>query len=82
MWQIFALVFHRFDGHEVCLNRLTKDQRKAHSQEFKLESNARDLAGLASLLGHSSLNTTHLYIQPTAGDLAHRVESLDLNAHE
>ncbi len=47
-----------------------------------LESNARDLAGLASLLGHSSLNTTHIYIQPTADELAHRVEELDLNAYE
>jgi len=47
-----------------------------------LESNARDLVGLASLLGHSSLNTTQIYVQPTADDLASRVEALDLNAFE
>jgi site-specific recombinase XerD len=47
-----------------------------------LESNARDLAGLASLLGHSSLNTTHIYVHPTAEDLAQRIEELDLNAYE
>jgi site-specific recombinase XerD len=47
-----------------------------------LESNARDLVGLASLLGHSSLNTTYIYVQPTAEDLAKRVEELDLNAYE
>jgi site-specific recombinase XerD len=47
-----------------------------------LESNTRDLAGLASLLGHSSLNTTYIYIQPTAEDLAKRMEEIDLNAYE
>jgi site-specific recombinase XerD len=37
---------------------------------------------LATLLGHSSLNTTRIYVQPTAEELAERVEDIDLNAYE
>ncbi len=41
-----------------------------------------DLIGLARLLGHSDLNTTSLYTQPTAHELADRVENLSLNAYD
>jgi site-specific recombinase XerD len=38
--------------------------------------------GLARLLGHSDLNTTGIYTQPTADELAARLERLPLNAYE
>ena len=40
-----------------------------------------DLVGLAALLGHSTLETTRIYVQPTADDLAQRVEKTRLNAY-
>lgn len=40
-----------------------------------------DVVGLATLLGHSSLDTTRLYSQPAASQLAARVERLSLNAY-
>jgi integrase/recombinase XerC len=40
-----------------------------------------DVVGLATLLGHSSLDTTRLYSQPEVSQLATRVEQLDLNAY-
>lgn len=40
-----------------------------------------DLVGLATLLGHSSLDTTRLYSEPTVAQLARRVEQLKLNAY-
>ncbi len=40
-----------------------------------------DLVGLATLLGHSSLDTTRLYSQPSVHQLATRVEQLNLNAY-
>ncbi len=46
-----------------------------------LATHPGDLVGVASLLGHSSLDTTRIYVQPTADQLAERVEGLDLNAY-
>ena len=46
-----------------------------------LATHTNDLVGLATLLGHSSLNTTRIYVHPTAEQLADRVERLDLNAY-
>ena len=40
-----------------------------------------DLVGLATLLGHSSLDTTRLYSQPSTAQLSTRVEHLSLNAY-
>ncbi len=40
-----------------------------------------DVVGLATLLGHSSLDTTRLYSQPEASQLAIRVEQLNINAY-
>ena len=40
-----------------------------------------DIVGLAALLGHSSLDTTRLYGEPTVSQLAQRVEQLDSNAY-
>jgi site-specific recombinase XerD len=46
-----------------------------------LEAHPGDLVGLARLLGHSDLNTTGIYTQPTAEDLAARLDRLPLNAY-
>jgi integrase/recombinase XerC len=40
-----------------------------------------DVVGLATLLGHSSLETTRLYSQPTVSQLSNRVEKLQINAY-
>lgn len=46
-----------------------------------LADNPGDLLGLATLLGHQSLETTRIYGQPTSEQLAQRVEGLALNAY-
>ncbi len=46
-----------------------------------LADNPGDLIGLATLLGHQSLETTRIYGQPTSEQLAQRVEGLALNAY-
>jgi integrase/recombinase XerC len=40
-----------------------------------------DIVGLASLLGHTSLDTTRIYSQPTIEQLSTRVEQLPQNAY-
>ena len=40
-----------------------------------------DVVGLATLLGHSSLDTTRLYSQPSVEQLAQRVDQLNINAY-
>lgn len=42
-----------------------------------LEANPGDLRGLASLLGHASLNTVMIYTEPTEEDLLARMERMD-----
>jgi site-specific recombinase XerD len=46
-----------------------------------LKDHPSDLVGLAALLGHSSLETTRIYVQSSADDLAQRVEATRLNAY-
>lgn len=46
-----------------------------------LKDHPGDLVGLAALLGHNSLETTQIYVQPSADDLAQRVEQTRLNAY-
>lgn len=46
-----------------------------------LATHAYDYVGLARLLGHSSLEATKIYVQPSEDELAERVERLDLNAY-
>ncbi len=48
---------------------------------FYLKDNPGDLIGLASLLDHSSLDTTRIYGQPSAEMLASRLDRLSLNAY-
>jgi hypothetical protein len=40
-----------------------------------------DVVGLATLLGHTSLDTTRIYSQPTVEQLSTRVEQLRQNAY-
>ncbi len=40
-----------------------------------------DVVGLATLLGHSSLDTTRLYSEPSVEQLSTRVEQLNINAY-
>jgi site-specific recombinase XerC len=46
-----------------------------------LKGHPYDLVGLGRLLGHSSLNTTRIYVEPTASELAGRVETIELNIY-
>jgi integrase/recombinase XerC len=46
-----------------------------------LAQNPGDVVGLATLLGHSSLDTTRLYSEPSVEQLAQRVEQLNINAY-
>jgi site-specific recombinase XerD len=48
---------------------------------YYLKDNPGDLIGVATLLGHSSLDTTRIYGQPTTEMLASRVDRLSLNAY-
>lgn len=48
---------------------------------FHLKNNPGDLVGLATLLGHSSLDTTRIYAQHSAEYLASRLDRLALNAY-
>lgn len=40
-----------------------------------------DIVGLARLLGHTSIQTTQVYVQPTDADMAERVNQMDINAY-
>lgn len=68
------------------VRNLAPDDTSAHTfrhtfATMYLKDNPGDLVGLAALLGHSSLETTRIYVQPTADDLAQRVEQSRLNAY-
>jgi integrase/recombinase XerC/integrase/recombinase XerD len=60
----------------------TISTKLANRERRSLEAHPGDLVGPAQLMGHSDLNTTAVYTQPTAEDLAARVERLPLNACE
>ena len=46
-----------------------------------LASHPGDLVNLSRLLGHASVETTKLYLHPTATELAARVEAIDTNCY-
>lgn len=46
-----------------------------------LKDHPDDLVGLAALLGHRSLETTRIYVQPSCDERAQRVEATRLNAY-
>ena len=71
----------------LCVQRgLVPKETSAHTLRHTfatayLKDYPNDLVGLAALLGHESLETTRIYVQPTAADLAQRVEKTRLNAY-
>ena len=72
--------------HVCAQRRLVPETTSAHTLRHTfamnyLKDNPGDLIGLATLLGHSSLDTTRIYGQPTAEQLAARVDRLSLNAY-
>lgn len=46
-----------------------------------LVAHPADLVGLARVLGHNSLDTTRIYVQPTEEEIAGRLERIDLNVY-
>lgn len=65
---------------------LTPAQTSAHTLRHTFTCNylaehPGDIVGLASLLGHTSLDTTRIYSQPTIEQLSIRVEKLPQNAY-
>jgi len=73
--------------HECAARRLVPPDTTPHALRHTfahryLDQHRGDLVGLARLLGHTNLNTTQIYVQPTAEELAKRVEQLPLNAYE
>lgn len=72
--------------HACAKRRLVPESTSAHTLRHTfamnyLKESPGDLIGLATLLGHSSLDTTRIYGQPTAEQLAIRVERLNINAY-
>lgn len=72
--------------HGCAQRRLVPEGTSAHTLRHTfamsyLKDNPGDLIGLATLLGHNSLDTTRIYGQPTAEQLAARVDRMSLNAY-
>src|SRR5258707_5844237 len=66
--------------------KLVPEETSAHTLRHTFARNyltqyPEDIVGLATLLGHSSLDTTRLYGQPSVDQLAARVEQLNINAY-
>jgi site-specific recombinase XerD len=66
--------------------RLVDGHASAHTLRhtfatWYLREHPGDVVGLAMLLGHRSLDTTRIYAQPAAAQLAALVEALALNAY-
>ena len=58
------------------IDKITPHQLRHTFATRYLQRNPDDLRGLASLLGHSDLNTVMRYTEPSLGDLAQRMENL------
>ena len=68
------------------VHHLVPDDTTPHSLRHTfatryLAAHPYDLVGLAQLLGHNALDTTRIYVKPTAEELAARVDRIDLNAY-
>jgi site-specific recombinase XerD len=72
--------------HDTAARGLVPAQTSAHTLRHTFARNylaehPGDLVGLASLLGHTSLDTTRIYSQPTIEQLSVRIEQLSQNAY-
>ena len=72
--------------HEAAARGLVPANASAHTLRHTFARNylaeyPGDVVGLAALLGHTSLDTTRIYSQPTVGILTKRVEQLSQNAY-
>ena len=83
-----AAIRQLLDGlvRDLAARQLVDGAASAHTLRhtfawFYLREQPGDLIGLATLLGHRSLDTTRIYGQPAAEQLAARVEALALNAY-
>ena len=66
----------------VAARGLIPAQASAHTfVRNYLAEHPGDIVGLTSLLGHTSLDTTRIYSQPTIEQLSARVEQLSQNAY-
>jgi integrase/recombinase XerC len=71
---------------DVAIRGLVPPTASAHTLRHTFAHNylaehPGDIVGLAALLGHSSLDTTRIYSQPTIEQLTTRVEQLPQNAY-
>lgn len=72
---------------QVCATRnLVPDSTTPHSLRHTFSTrypvrHPGDLVGLAWVLGHSSVRTTQISVQPTEEEIAERVSQIDLNAY-
>jgi site-specific recombinase XerC len=83
-----AVIRQRLDGlvRDLTARQLLDGAASAHTLRhtfawFYLRAQPGALIGRATLLGHRSLDTTRIYGQPAAEQLAARVEALALNAY-
>lgn len=71
---------------DTAARKLVPAQTSAHTLRHTFARNylaehPGDIVGLASLLGHTSLDTTRIYSQPTIEQLSIRIEQLSQNAY-
>lgn len=81
MWRVFKRVLDDCAQRDLAPAEATPhDLRHTFAHRY-LEEHPGDLVGLARILGHKSLDTTKIYTQPTAEQLARRMGRLPLNAY-
>lgn len=78
---IDTIVKHRATQHVVPRTTSAHTLRHTFAMHY-LAAYPGDVIGLATLLGHTSLETTRIYGHPTQEQLTQRVERIDLNAYE
>lgn len=81
MNHIVQLLLTECVRQELLPTGLTPHSLRHTFAKIYLARHPADLVGLARLLGHSSLETTRIYLEPTATELAARVEALEINIY-
>jgi site-specific recombinase XerD len=81
MWRVINRVVVECANRELVPGKIKPhDLRHTFAHRY-LQQHPGDLAGLARILGHASLDTTKIYTRLTPGELAQRVEQIPLNAY-